>query len=340
MYVTATADPYTINPGGSSQLGSNVTGGTGNFTYQWTSNPPGYSSNLPNPVVSPTINTVYSCQVNDGSQTNSDTARVNVNLQSTATATPSAICIGSSSQLNAYPQGGSGIYTYSWTSNPPGFNSNIPTPVVYPTVNTDYYSSVSDGTYTAGDTVTVTVSPAPTAYSGTDTTVCNIITQFRVSGIATNQASVVWTTSGNGTFGSPNTLSTLYYPGTADHAAGTVTLTLTAYPILPCTNAISDSRIVLFDPCTGIPQNEQGFSFTLYPNPAAGQVTLTIKGTDNSQVTITITDMQGRKIFEDVVTPEQGNILKTYDISGYSKGFYLFRVVGNNLNKTEKLFIR
>ncbi len=46
------------------------------------------------------------------------------------------VCQGESVQLNAIPSGGSGNYSYSWTSAPEGFTSNIPNPSVTPQVTT------------------------------------------------------------------------------------------------------------------------------------------------------------------------------------------------------------
>ncbi|HTX89246.1 MAG TPA: T9SS type A sorting domain-containing protein [Bacteroidales bacterium] len=340
MYVTASANPTTVDPGNTTQLSSTVTGGSGNFTYQWSSNPAGYNSTLPNPTANPMVNTIYTCLVNDGTQSGSDTAKVNVTLHSTATATPGSICLGNSSQLMVNAQGGTGFYTYQWTSNPPGFTSSVPNPVVYPTVNTDYYSQVTDGTYYSYDTVSVTVSPTPTVYSGIDTTVCFSVTQFRISGTATNESSVQWTTSGDGTFGTPNSLSSLYYPGSGDHTSGTATLTLTAYPILPCTNIVTDNRVVMFDACTGIPgAGSQDFTFTIRPNPASSEVTLSLTGAGNESVRIMILDLQGRTLLDETVLPGSGNVEKTCDVSAYSHGIYFVRVIGDNFNQIRKLIV-
>ncbi|MCX6304649.1 MAG: aryl-sulfate sulfotransferase [Bacteroidetes bacterium] len=62
---TATGSPATIAPGGSSQLGVSVTGGVA-YTYSWMSNPPGFSSGLQNPVVSPAATTTYYATVKNG----------------------------------------------------------------------------------------------------------------------------------------------------------------------------------------------------------------------------------------------------------------------------------
>ena len=78
----------------------------------------------------------------------------------TATATPSTIGMGESSQLNVTPTGGV-AYTYSWTSVPAGFTSSIQNPVVNPTATTVYNVTIGNGPCSATGTVTVTVNSTP-----------------------------------------------------------------------------------------------------------------------------------------------------------------------------------
>lgn len=86
-------------------------------------------------------------------------------------ANPQRICVGSSTQLQAQPSGGSGDYTYSWSSQPGSFTSTIPSPVVEPTVTTTYTVSISDGFNITEGQVTVTVDELPVADAGADQTI-------------------------------------------------------------------------------------------------------------------------------------------------------------------------
>ncbi|MCX6270606.1 MAG: cohesin domain-containing protein [Bacteroidetes bacterium] len=52
--------------GGSAQLISNPIGGFGNYSYSWTSVPAGFSSTLPEPVVTPSQTTTYNLALSDG----------------------------------------------------------------------------------------------------------------------------------------------------------------------------------------------------------------------------------------------------------------------------------
>ncbi len=80
-----------------------------------------------------------------------------------AYADPDTICRGDSTQLFVLPTGGSGDFSYSWTSNPPGFDSGEAAPVVHPTQTTTYTVIVTDNNLvnTVEQSITVTVNPLP-----------------------------------------------------------------------------------------------------------------------------------------------------------------------------------
>ncbi len=99
-----------------------------------------------------------------------------------AYASPEEICAGSSVQLSIDLTGGSGAQTYSWTSDPAGFTSDIADPVVYPTVGTTYYIEVSEDGNTVSNDVTVVVNPSPDVTIGTFDGVCVDANAFDLTG--------------------------------------------------------------------------------------------------------------------------------------------------------------
>jgi hypothetical protein len=343
MTALATANPYFINSGSSSQLNIAATGGTGSYSYSWSSNPPGFTSTLQNPTVSPTVTTVYTAVATSGTQNASDTTMVTVNLSTlgvTATATPSSICIGNSSQLNAAATGGTLSYTYSWTSLPAGFTSTLQNPVVQPIFTTIYIAHVSDGINTATDSTTVSVTPLPTASAGNDTTVCATIGQIQLNGQSTNSASVLWTTSGDGTFLNPSTLTAIYYPGVNDKATLHANLTLTAAPVPPCTPQATSIRHITFDPCTGIPETgNDAFSISIRPNPSFGAVNLVISGLKTGDVKVSIMDLSGKVVLQETFTSTGSKINRKIDLSNFQKGIYFVKVETETQVKTEKLIM-
>jgi hypothetical protein len=345
LAVVANANPASINSGQTSQLTANATGGSGTYTYSWTSIPSGFFSTQQNPVVSPTVTTQYIVQANDGYQMKSDTTTVDVTsavFAINATATPGTICSGQSSQLNVVASGGSGTYTYSWTSIPVGFTSSIQNPVVYPTQSTQYVSHVSDGTQSLTDTTHVTVNAPPTAGAGNDTTYCVSVTDIPLHGIATGYSSVLWTTNGDGTFSNATSLNATYHPGAGDKTNLVVHLTLTVSPQAPCTNAATSAKIVHFDPCgVGIPGLTGNlFTFSLRPNPSTGIFTIFSSSVNNEDVMIRVIDLSGKTVLNEKISVSGDTMESKMDLSGFEKGIYFVRIETGNGVKTEKLILQ
>ena len=90
------------------------------------------------------------------------TAIVSSALVSLPTATPGTVCAGANVQLAAGASGGTGSYTYSWSSSPAGFSSSLANPTATPSVNTIYYVNVNDGVTNVNSQVSVTVNAIPT----------------------------------------------------------------------------------------------------------------------------------------------------------------------------------
>ncbi|RLB98172.1 MAG: hypothetical protein DRH90_22280, partial [Deltaproteobacteria bacterium] len=91
----------------------------------------------------------------------------------------------------------------------------------------------------ASDDMTLSIQAGPTAGAGADDDICEG-DSYLLSGSATNQASVLWTTGGTGTFDDASLLAATYTPSSADITAGSVVLTLTATATAPCAGNASD----------------------------------------------------------------------------------------------------
>ena len=88
-------------------------------------------------------------------------------------------------------------------------------------------------------TMTLTIIPAPTAYAGSNDVICEDNPYPLSLATATNQVSVLWTTSGDGTFTNASSLNPDYTPGPNDIIAGTVDLTLTVTGNSACPDDVS-----------------------------------------------------------------------------------------------------
>jgi uncharacterized repeat protein (TIGR01451 family) len=89
----------------------------------------------------------------------------------------------------------------------------------------------------ATDEITLSLIALPTADAGPDVSMCDTEETFALTGTATNYASVLWTTSGSGTFADQNSLTATYYPSDEDFNDGQVELMLTVNGNAPCGDA-------------------------------------------------------------------------------------------------------
>ncbi len=342
--VLATAFPSTIDLGNTSQLNATTTGGTAPFAFSWTSLPAGFTSNLQNPVVSPTVTTQYIVHVTSGAQVTTDTATVTVTmlpLVVQATATPSLLCEGQSTQLSASASGGALVYTWQWTSIPPGFTSNLQNPAASPLVSTKYIVSCNDGFIVVNDTVQVDVTSSPAAFAGNDSTYCKYVLSIDLHGTAANYAAVQWSTSGDGTFSNSNLPETIYFPGITDKNNMAVVLTLSATPLAPCSVPVSSVKRVTFDPCTGLPeQTGNSVGLTIAPNPAHDKVVLKVNGLYAEPATLSITGMDGRMVYVTTLAPSQNTVILKIDISTFAKGTYVIKLTTRSATVTEQLLVR
>ncbi|MFP5470658.1 MAG: PKD domain-containing protein, partial [Bacteroidia bacterium] len=96
------------------------------------------------------------------------------------------------------------------------------------------------------DTLVVSFIPNSTIFAGDDQTVCETATVIVDATLTGGATTVVWTTSGDGSFTSITATGAVYIPGTNDVTNGSVTLTATTTDAFPCVD-VSDDLTVTFD---------------------------------------------------------------------------------------------
>jgi hypothetical protein len=84
--------------------------------------------------------------------------------------------------------------------------------------------------------IVLSIMPQPEAFAGQNLSICAEATAHPEA-TASNYASLLWTSSGTGTFDDASLINTVYTPSAADIAAGSVELTLTALGQSPCGDA-------------------------------------------------------------------------------------------------------
>jgi len=178
--VANAGDDISIPHGTSTYLDS-APGGTGTFSYHWSPEELLVDPDVQNPqTVILTSTTVFSLSVTNITTLcqNNDEMTVTITggpLSVNPLALPASVCQGESSQLYANAGGGSGSYTYQWTSEPPGnppWNSTQQDPVVIPDSSTQYLLTVYDGFTTLSGSSYVSVSLLPSAFIYGGDTLC------------------------------------------------------------------------------------------------------------------------------------------------------------------------
>ena len=191
-------------------LSGTINGGTGVLNSTWTPN--SYIQSGVNSLTPQTTklisNRTYTLTVVDAAGCSSlDQMTVYVNgfpLAAVPISTPTDICVGGNTTINANATGGFGTYTYTWTSVPAGFASTSATITVSPLTNTQYNVTVNDGFNTVTSSVTTTVYPLPLKFGLTGGGSYCIGGSGVVVGLAGSQSGVAYQLYYNGnTVGTP-----------------------------------------------------------------------------------------------------------------------------------------
>jgi len=115
MSVDAIASPPSVCAGDPTELNANVTGGSGNFIYSWTSDPAGFVSDIQSPTVNPDVTTTYFVEVDDGFTIINAQVTVNVFAKPVPNAgADQVINVGTVATLDGSASSGQSPYEYLW----------------------------------------------------------------------------------------------------------------------------------------------------------------------------------------------------------------------------------
>jgi len=162
-----------INPGQTATLNGSAVGGSGIYSYNWTPaekliNP---SDQLPTTVglnQSQLFELTATDQLTNCKSEKSGAIVFvggNLPLSIEIVSQSENVCPGEENTLLAIPTGGSGNYSYYWTSNPSGYVSSNNEITVNAAVDTWYIIHVNDGINTTKDSIKLNTLPLPQAYS-------------------------------------------------------------------------------------------------------------------------------------------------------------------------------
>lgn len=320
-----------IQYGSYATLHGSVNTGNSSYTYQWAPADSLLNANLQNPrtinLQNTTVFTLTATDNNTGCAATDQTMVIVTGSALTATINTSAqtICEGNSVQLNVLPNGGSGTYTYQWSSSPAGLFSTSQNPEVTPNINTTYTVTVTSGVSTAISAATINVQQNPTVYIQANgaTSFCDgssVMLDATASGVNTYS----WYKNGVAVNGAIN--SSLQTSESGDYtvvvananacSATSNSITVTANPI-PAAFAGNDISTLINDSVTlqGAGMGGSG-SYTYLWSPANLLVNATVQNPTtaalaaNTTFTLTVTDLlSGCQNTDQVQVSVSGSVL-------------------------------
>jgi len=322
----ANAGNDTTIPCGTSTTLHAANGGTGSYSYHWHPESLLVDPNVQNPSTYPLFstnnftlyvtNTVTGCQSSDVMVVSVSGGTLSVNPE----ADPDTICAGSSTQLYANAGGGSGIYTYQWTSDPPGnpaWNSDLPSPVVTPDTTTRFTVTVNDGYTIAYGDVIVTVLSVPS------TPVVVFENHLLSSDIFSGNQ---WYFNGLPIAGATGQLYEVEEEGLY-------------YDIAFNGSCYSDTSNQILVSFAGLKDEGNKPVLLLYPNPADEVLFITVKGLDNYPYSVTVVNLAGQKVAEIPADGFHASEPLKIDISSLTPGAYAAILWAGGNRVLKKIFL-
>jgi len=258
-------------------------------------------------------------------------------LSVTTNADPATVCPGGSSQLSATGSGGSGIYTYQWTSIPAGYSSALQNPTVTPVETTIYTVEINDGSASASGSVTVTIDTGPSAPAKPQ---------------GPNAVNVLYTAvTSYTTAGSPNATQYAWHFSPSDAGAivpdgtdcdvqwnpsfeGIAALSLIASN--DCgTSGPSDTLFITANSEVGQPDESPQSILQIYPNPGNGIFSVVLP--EPGDYRFRIYNLQGKPVKEGKVQQGPDNLIFRLNMDGMPAGIYHLVISSNRQNLSGKL---
>ncbi len=174
-------------------------------------------------------------------------------------------------------------------------------------------------------TYCITVTPPP-LHLGKDTNIC-INNQLILDG-GPGDFSFQWSTGDTSRYLSVNA-STL---GTGIH---NISLTRMGYGITE-----TDSISITVNACVGIDMSEQKLDFSVNPNPSQGIFDVSIYSIKNSDIQLEIYDLQGKKVYSELIQTKQKDISRRINLDALSAGIYFIKIQQGNIIKAQKIVIQ
>lgn len=319
-----TSNNTSICLGDSIQLLMLASGGTGNYTYSWTSSPAGFTSNIYNPIFSPIVSTVFYVTLNDGTNQLYDSISVSVSaIPNVDLGNDTLLCGFSNLTLDA----GSGFTTYLWSDG----SSNQTLNVIGASLSSGphiYKVEVSNsGNCTGSDSITIFKDNSPYINLGPDATICKLSSIMLDAGYGFSD--YLWSTG--------DTTQIIQIQGT-NIGVGNHKIWVRVKSTYGCEN--TDTLNLKVDDCQSITEMPDYYSIKVYPNPSKGRFNIHLESSLNEVISLELINLQGAILHQsqvNFIAPQTDVVI---DLSTLPKGVYIMRLRSDNLLRFERIVIQ
>jgi len=332
---SASADEYVICAGSPTTLHANAVGGTGTYTYSWTSDPAGFTSTDANPSVSPLVNTVYTVAINDGVDNISSDVTISVLNVPGQADTPTGddeLCQDAANTL----------YTTNSVSDASSYVWEI-TPGTAGSISGDALTGNVDWAANFNGTATITVSAVNSCGPGTSSSDFSItvnelptVTLDAFDNVPINKPAFALTggSPAGGTYLGDGVTDGIFDP--VEAGEGTHTITYTYTDGNTCENSAQESITV--EGPNSI-SNINNVKFNIYPNPTNGNLFLELSSNENQKINVSITNQIGITVINKEIYLNQLS-KSEFDLSNISSGIYFLSLKGDNINLVQKIVVQ
>lgn len=338
LSVNVSATPSTICLGETSQLQAGATGGSGVYTYTWTSDPPGFSSTIANPVVAPEETTTYFVNVDDGEFSIDGEVTVTVAESPDQAAMPQGetdLCMGVIQSVYT-TAGASGATGYNWMIEPTtagtisasGLTATITWDEEFTgsaMVMVQGYNNCGNGEMS--EMMEVIMHELPTVDLGADMTVCANETVLLDAG--NPGATYLWSTG--------ETTQTITVD-TTGVGIGTATFWVEVTDENTCSN--TDEITIQFDDCTGISQISENWNLYVFPNPSDGVFSIRINSLSNQPVNLSLMNALGKVVYSNEKIYIGSSRTLDIQLKNQPDGVYYLNLKGDGVNMIKKVIIQ
>ncbi|MEN8224377.1 MAG: choice-of-anchor L domain-containing protein [Bacteroidota bacterium] len=316
-------------------LSSDISGGSGNFTYTWEPASMLVDPTYPNPqTINIYENTTFSLYVTDlDTDCESELYSVEViidgaPLGAVPYAEPAVSCAGNNVQLFANPLGGSGSYEYFVWTGPGGETYGFENPIVSITEPSTFTLAFSDGYNNMSASLFIDLLPNPEVDLGGDVMVYCIYEEVILN--AGNPGSEYMWSTGDST----QQISLV----TTGLAYDEQIITVDVVNEFGCTGTATSTIVFDFDACVGIDEAYDGSNFRIYPNPSYGLFNVEIDGL-GGETLISVFNVNGLEVFQETIHLNGNVFHDELNLSSFGKGMYYIRFLNSGFQHIEKLVV-